>query len=88
MITVRRKEKRECAHPKCDRIHHSHNYCKTHALRLKKHGDVNYVGKPGPKKKGRQHCSVAECEREMHAKDLCGAHYYRQLRANKKRAIS
>ena len=64
-----------CAFEGCDRPVEARGWCKKHYERWRKHGDVNHVRPPRPKREGP--CSVDGCDRPMKSRGWCDKHYAR-----------
>jgi len=65
-----------CQEEGCGKQRFRRGYCAMHYSRLRRHGDLDTVNKPGsPRSLG--DCSVSGCDRPAIARDLCGRHYQR-----------
>lgn len=65
---------RLCSFPGCERKHDSRGYCSSHALQLRKHGEVKPLrARLAPPDDGL--CTFEGCEALALAKTLCNGHY-------------
>ena len=61
---------KKCTVEGCSNKHEAKGYCNKHYLRLRKHGDPNYVREPAI-------CGVDGCDNVALARGYCGSHYRR-----------